>query len=297
MIEGGGGPPSAALPRGSGIGRALGAWALLRPLNLAVLWLAVEAGSRLSGGPAGGPASLVPVLTAAFGYARNDAVDRDADRWNRPWRPVPSGGVSRRAALAISWSLLAAAAAIAWLTVGDPERWALFAAGAVLLYFYSPWLKSMGPAGPSVVAALAGLAVAWGGLSGPSASRAAAAAALAATVTFARECAKDLEDHPGDLAAGKRTWPVRGGEQRVREALRWASFAAIALVPIPWARGEADARYLVVAGLSAVPVLVWCAALPARTPQDAGRRSLALKIALVGGIAGLWIGGGAGALP
>jgi geranylgeranylglycerol-phosphate geranylgeranyltransferase len=265
----------------------------LRPLNLAALWLAVEAGSRLSGGPAASPASLVPVLTAAFGYVRNDAVDRDADRVNRPGRPVPSGAVPRGVALGISWTLLVAASAIALATVPgqDPARWVLFAAGAARLYLYSPWLKSLGPTGPLVVALLAALAVLWGGLSGPAASRAAAAATLAATVTFARECAKDLEDHPGDLAAGKRTWPVAAGEPRVRAALRWSSLAGLALVPVPWLRGEAGAIYLVVAGLSAAPALAWCASIPARTAEDAGRRALMLKVALVGGIVGLWIGG------
>lgn len=267
-----------------------GAVTLLRPWNLAALWLAVEAGTRLSGGAMASPASLVPVLTAAFGYARNDAVDREADERNRPGRPVPAGLVSPRAALAISWILLAAAAALAFAHVRDPAQWSLLAAGGVLLYFYSPWLKSLGPAGPAVVSALAGMAVLWGGLTGAAPVRSVAAASLAAAVTFARECAKDLEDYSGDRAAGKATWPVRAGEAPVRNALRTACALSLALIPLPWLLGEADVRYLVVAVSISVPALAWCAARAPRVSLEAGRMSRWLKIALFAGIAGLWIG-------
>ena len=281
--------------RAAGSGRpGLGSIAaLLRPWNLATLWLAVEAGARLSGGPGGPASSLVPVLTAAFGYARNDALDRAADIQNRPGRPVASGAISSHAAIVFSWALLAIAAAIAYVHVPDPSRWALFGAGAVLLYFYTPRLKSLGPAGPGTVSVLAAMAVFWGGLSGAGYAHSVAAACLAASVTFARECAKDLEDCAGDRVSGKVTWAVRSGEETVRTALRTACVLSLALIPVPWLLGDANERYLAIAGLGAAPILAWCVARAPRARDEAKRASLALKIALIAGIVGLWVGAGA----
>ena len=269
---------------------ALSRLSIVRPLNLVALWGAAEAGTRLAGGPALAPASPAPALAAAFGYARNDAVDAAADRTNRPDRPIPSGRLTARSAHAVAWICLALGAALTLSQAPGAMHLALYAFAALSLYLYSPWLKNRGPVGPAVVALLGGLAVLWGGWIGPSPARSLAAAGLAAAVTFARECAKDLEDVAGDAPAGKGTWPVRAGEGPPRGALRLASAAALFLIPIPWLLGYAGAWYL---GLSlgvAAPILVWCIALPPRDAAAARRTTRALKVALLAGVLGLWLG-------
>jgi 4-hydroxybenzoate polyprenyltransferase len=271
-----------------------GLLALIRPLNLAALWLAVEAGARLSGGQAGSPSSLAPVLTAAFGYARNDAVDWAADLGNRPSRPIPSGRVAPWVAGVAGWLCLALGAGITALCAATALHAALLALAAALLYFYSPWLKESGPAGPATVALLGALAVAWGAWMGPDPGRALAAAALAGCVTFARECAKDLEDEPGDRSAGKRTWAVRSGTGVARAALRTSAAVGLALVAAPWLRRDVGSVYLLPAGAVSAPALLWVAARPPRDPAGARRASLALKAALFAGVAGLWLGAAGG---
>ena len=269
---------------------ALSRLSVVRPLNLVALWGATEAGTRLAGGPALAPASLAPVLAAAFGYARNDAIDAAADRTNRPDRPIPSGRLTPRSAHAIAWTCLAMGAALTLSKAAGATHLALYAIAALSLYFYSPWLKNRGPLGPAVVALLSGLAVLWGGWIGPNPIRSLAGAGLASAVTFARECAKDLEDVAGDAPAGKGTWPVRAGEGPPRSALRVASAAGLILIPIPWLLGQAGAWYL---GLSlgvVAPILVWCVALPPRDAAAARRTTRALKVALLAGVAGLWLG-------
>jgi len=269
---------------------ALSRLSIVRPLNLVALWGAAEAGARLAGGPTLAPASFAPALAAAFGYARNDAVDAAADRINRPDRPIPSGTLTAGWAHAVAWICLALGAALTLSQVPRAGHLALYAFAALSLYLYSPWLKNRGALGPAVVALLGGLAVLWGGWIGPHPGRSVAAAGLASAVTFARECAKDLEDVEGDAPAGKGTWPVRAGEGPPRFALRLASGVGLLLIPVPWMLGDAGPWYVGLSLAVAAPILIWCDALPPRDAVAARCTARALKVALTAGIAGLWLG-------
>ena len=265
--------------------------ALIRPGNLLVLLLAVGAGARLAGGDPIAPIALVPVLAAAFGYARNDAVDAAADARNRPARPIPSGSVSVAAAHAVAWGCLAAAWALFGAAGPSPPRAILLLLASVALCAYSPWGKARGPLGAATIALLAGLAVVWGGTMGPWPVRSLAAALLAAVVTFAREGAKDLEDEAGDRAAGRRTWAVGAGRAPVARAVRVAAWTSLAAVPLPWILGDAPPAYAAAALVTAGPLLAWAATRPLDDARSAGRASRALKGALVLGIGSLWLPG------
>jgi 4-hydroxybenzoate polyprenyltransferase len=198
--------------------------------------------------------------------------------------------VSEGAARALGWGCLAAAAAIL-VTARPPLRFhALFAVAAALLYLYSPWLKDRGAWGPGTVTALSALAVVWGSWLGPHPDRALAAALLAATVTFARECAKDLGDLEGDIAAGRGTWPARAGEGPVRAAVRLASAAGLLALPLPWLHGDAGLPYAIVALGIGVPLLLRTTFTEPSDRAAALTSSAALKATLFAGIAGLWLG-------
>ncbi len=105
----------------------------------------------------------VPWLTAAFllaasgclycaGMVWNDVFDVEQDRRERPFRPLPSGKVSRRAAAVLGLALLVAGLGFAVLAgyrdeefVSLPLVLAIVLVGAILLY--DGWLKRT-PAGP-----------------------------------------------------------------------------------------------------------------------------------------------------
>lgn len=221
---------------------------LLRPLNLAAIGWAVWAGARLAEGEPNAATVLVPVLIAAFGYARNDAADLAADQVNRPRRPVPSGEVTPRAASIVAWSALGAAGIVLAATPQAPGAWGIAAAAAFALYLYSPWLKDRGAAGPLVIAALTFFTVIWGAYGAPRAGLAAPFGLLAAAAQFARECVKQLEDVSGDRVAGRTTWAIRSGTTTVTRAARLGLIAALLLLPLP-----------VTAGNLASPVYAWVA--------------------------------------
>jgi geranylgeranylglycerol-phosphate geranylgeranyltransferase len=260
---------------------------LFRPINLLAIALASWVGSRLGHAPFDLPRLLVPVLIAAYGYARNDATDAAPDRWNRPDRPVASGLVAPRTAWVLSLLPLAAAVAILASRSLAPAPFVVAAGAAILLTAYSPWLKNAGPAGPATIALLTVLAVIWGGLPGSAPGRALIPALLAGCAQFARECVKQLEDAPGDRASGRGTWAVRAGGGRVTAAARAALLGSLLILPLPVPASGVAARYLWLAAPAAGLPLLWAYTSLGRPGARHGAISAAIKGALFAGLAGL----------
>lgn len=265
--------------------------AIVRPVNVLALAAGTAAGAALAGAPGLSPLLLVPALTAAFGYAWNDAADLRADERNRPARPIPSGRLSRSVAVVLAWACLAAAAAVTWRFAREDARLPVtFLAMAAMLYLYSPWIKNGGVLGPVTVSALSALAVLWGAWLGPHPENAHVAAFIAVAIVFARECVKDIEDLEGDRATGRTTWPVQAGEAAGRMGARVAALAALAALPLPWLRGDAGILYGAVAAFVVAPLLVPTVLRPPTNSREARTASLRLKAALIAGILGLWMG-------
>jgi 4-hydroxybenzoate polyprenyltransferase len=73
------------------------------------------------------------------GMVLNDAFDADVDARDRPQRPIPSGRVSRRAATAVGWSMLAGGVVVAWgaslaANDGRPGAVAVLLAACIVTY-------------------------------------------------------------------------------------------------------------------------------------------------------------------
>lgn len=102
-------------------GGRLAAWRqLLRIANVFTAASNVIAGFLIARGAWSPPAVLATLVAAAMlmyaaGMVLNDAFDADQDSRERPERPIPSGSISRQAAFAAGWQLLAAGVALAWV--------------------------------------------------------------------------------------------------------------------------------------------------------------------------------------
>jgi 4-hydroxybenzoate polyprenyltransferase len=79
------------------------------------------------------------------GMVWNDYFDREQDRRERPFRPIPSGRVTPREAARLGAGLLAAGTGLSFLAGWVPFGLSLGLVAAILLY--DGWLKR-GPAGP-----------------------------------------------------------------------------------------------------------------------------------------------------
>jgi len=263
--------------------------ALVRLRNLLLSAAGVAIGGVLAQGSVRFPVPLLlailsGVLLGAAGNVANDIFDREADRIDKPERPLVSGRVSERAAfllggLAGGLGLLAAyfvSARLLWLAVA--------ALGVMLVY--SPLLKPAGLPGNLAVATIGSLPPVYGALALGAPRAGLVPFAIATLLHFARELVKDVEDMPGDRALGRRTVPLRWGRDT---AFVMASAALIMFVPAslaPWFAGWYGARY----GFSVLALNLLIALLISRLLAKNGQGTPGLaKLAMAWGIlAVLW---------
>ncbi len=262
---------------------------LVRLKNLLLAAAGVAIGGALATGRPGFSAPLLWAMASAIGLGAagntaNDLYDVEADRVNRPERPLPSGRVSRNAALAIGGVGGGFGLFAAWW-VGEPVFGMAVVALAVMLV-YSPALKRQGLLGNLAVATVASLPLIFGAAAIGWWRAGLVPFALAALLHFAREIVKDLEDVPGDLAAGRRTLPITLGPHA---GFVLAAAALVVFVPValaPWLAGWYGRRY----GFSVIALDVGVAVLIVRLlgQRLEGART-ALKAAMaVGLVALLW---------
>lgn len=260
---------------------------LIRARNLLLSAAGVAIGGFLAQGHIAMPDMLLWAMASAVGLGAagnvaNDLADQDADRINRPGRPLVSGAVSASVALLIGGLAGGLGLLAAWMV--DTRLFLLGLAALIVMLAYSPLLKQRGLLGNLAVAVVASLpliygatAVGWwrGGL---------VASVLAALLHFSREIVKDLEDIAGDVAQGRRTIPIRYGAET---AFILAAGALIVFVPAslaPYFAGWYGHRYGIVVIALDIGMLALVARLLAQ--QVAGARA-ALKTAMLAGLVAL----------
>lgn len=210
---------------------------LLRVHNLAVSVVTTAIGYVAARGGFGWGlvwAALAVVLVAAGGYVINDYYDIDTDSIVKPWRPIPSGRVSRREARALAYLLLALGVAAA-APLG-PEALVFAAVNAISVHEYSRWVKRTGFAGNVVVALNSAATIVMGGLASPHEPGSAVfiAALIAFLLVLGREIVKGIEDYEGDREACYMTLAVILTPTRAARvaALLLAMVAVVSPIPL-----------------------------------------------------------------
>ena len=236
-----------------------GFFAITRPANSVVAGLAAIVAYLIATGTLVYGVLLlmaVVLLVTAAGNVINDYFDAAIDTINRPDRPIPSGAVSRNAALAWAFSLFLLGLAVSVFTT--PLCMGIALVNALLLVLYAARLKSTPFFGNAAVAFLSASIFLFGG------AYAGWHALLdmlpIAAITFlamlARELLKDAEDIEGDRAHGADTLAIRIGVRKTALiAFACTAFAiAASAVPYLWWGGW----YL--AGIAAVDLVILFAA-------------------------------------
>lgn len=232
-------------------------------------------------------AALIALLFTAAGNSLNDFYDRDVDRVNHPERPIPSGLVSPRRALAtavilfvptIPWSLL-----LRW------ELLALVLINLALMSSYEVVFKREGFRGNLLIGWLVASLFIFGGLavydSVEALERVFILALLALLSTLGREVVKDMEDISGDV--GRRTLPMRLGIRGAGRVASGAFLAAVALSAVPPVLGVLGRYYLPVV-LAADVMFIYAALNSAGRPTSSKR---AAKYAMLIALAAFLVGG------
>ncbi len=267
--------------------RAADVAALVRGRNLLIAAAGVAVGGTLAMGRVALPRELLLAMLSAAalgaaGNVANDLWDVEADRVNKPHRPLPSGAVPSGVAVAVGGVAGGLGLVLAWLA-GWTVMWIAFPALVVMLA-YSPVLKTRPLVGNLAVAVLGSLPLVYGAGAVGDWHAGMVPFWLAALLHLAREIVKDIEDVPGDLAAGRRTIPIAWGE---RAGYLCATLPLMVFVPVallPWLVGPYGPRYGSVALLIAVGVAAVAGRLM-RQEMDGARAGL--KLAMVLGLVGL----------
>jgi geranylgeranylglycerol-phosphate geranylgeranyltransferase len=260
---------------------------IIRPRNLVLAAAGVAVGGFLALGRFAFPAALwwaIPsaILLGAAGNTANDLFDLEADRINRPLRPLVTGAISRRQAVVVAGVAGGLGLWAAWWVSGT--LFALGLAALVVMLIYSPLLKSRGLLGNLAVAVVASMPLVYGAAAVGYWRAGLVPAGLAAFLHLAREIVKDLEDVPGDLAIGRATLPIGWGMDAgfLAAAAVLAVFVPVSLAP--WVTGWYGPRYGSIVLLVDLGVMVLIARLVQRRLE--GARS-ALKAAMAAGLLAL----------
>ncbi len=269
--------------------RAAGILGLLRPKNAimaamgpVVGWTAVR--TDASWGLLW--AAAVPPLVLMAGNAINDYFDVEIDRINKPWRPIPSGAVTRSEAAAVYLTLSLVATALAFL---QGLALGLMAAGFSLAYLlYAARVKATGLPGNLLVSLGVACTLIYGALAaGEVTAKVALFSSIAFTSNLARELVKCVEDLPGDRALELNTFPISHGVGATRALVLLLITLALVLTAGPAALGLTGLPYAVgscVAGALLVAVVRLSLEL---NPEGAGRASGLLKLAMAVGMAAM----------
>ena len=222
---------------------------LIRPVNCAMMGFAVIVGASLAEKNAIFQLSHYLLLGFATGFfltgaamAVNDYYDREIDAINEPKRPIPSGAVAPKEALAIAFIMTVMGFASAVFTNVAPNWECLFTTffSWIVAILYVTKGKSTGLSGNLLVSICITIPFIYGGfVIGPE--------LLPTTGIFVarvflsntgREITKGIVDVQGDKENNIRTIAVLYGEPKAAIVAAMFYVSAVSLTPIPWPPAE-----------------------------------------------------------
>jgi geranylgeranylglycerol-phosphate geranylgeranyltransferase len=230
-------------------------------------------------------AFIVVFLVTAGGNVVNDYFDFAIDLVNKPERAIPSGRITRQAALlyALALSLFGVATSL----FINPACFVLAALNATLLILYSWKLKRSALLGNLLIGYLTGSVFLFGG--------AAVSAILIPGVLFvsamlaitSREIVKDVEDLVGDRTEGATTLPIRCGVTVSLVVAALFMLAAVVISPLLFVIGAVGPAYVGIV-IIADALLLYGSALSWSAPAKASELiKYGMLVVLVAYLAGV----------
>ena len=194
---------------------------------------------------------LVVVLVAAGGYVINDYYDIDTDKLAKPWRPIPSGRISRKQALIMAWILFLSGIMLSFVL--DLVIFIFTVVNALLVYEYSRWIKRTGFPGNLVVALNSSATILMGVLAKSLLLKieipvvTLIPAVISFLLVLGREIVKGIEDYYGDKESCYLTIPVSLGVCKASKIASLILVGVIIVSPIPYLYGGYNILYMVLA--------------------------------------------------
>lgn len=269
------------------MGYPVGLIRLIRPINCIMIGFAVLVGALIGGGAAVLTlhidlflAFLTGSTLAGSAMAINDYYDREIDAINEPGRPIPSGAITPKGALAASLVLSAIGLVASWMT-GIPNMiLALLAWTAAILY--ATVGKGTGFPGNLLVSSCVALPFVYGGVM----TRARALGVplfftlMAFLTNTGREVTKGIVDIKGDRVQGIRTIAVSKGAKFAAWVSAFFYISAVFISFIPYYRGLVSLWYMPFVAFTDLGLLYFSVSL-IRSPSRENSRKVKNKILLL----------------
>jgi len=217
---------------------------LIRPVNCVMMGFAVLVGAVLARSQFGGLnwlhilfGFLTGFTFCAAAMVINDYYDRSIDAINEPSRPIPSGLVKPREALALVVVLSAVGFFFAFKV--SILCFAVAAASLVITATYLTVGKRSGLPGNFLVSACVAIPFLYGSIVavGFVKLNVVLFASMAFLSNTGREITKGIVDVKGDRTEGVKTLAVRYGEKKAAIASAAFYVSAVALTPVTWFLG------------------------------------------------------------
>jgi geranylgeranylglycerol-phosphate geranylgeranyltransferase len=201
----------------------------------------------------------------------NDYYDRAIDAINEPSRPIPSGLIRTKEALAFMVSLIIVGFAFALLV--SPLCFAVAAASLVITGTYLTIGKRSGLPGNFLVSACVAIPFIYGSITveglGPN-------IVLFATMAFlsntGREITKGIVDVKGDATEGVKTLAVRFGEKNASVVASLFFVSAVILTPLTWFLGLVSFWFIPFVIVTDVGLIVCCGLLLRDQSREKARK-------------------------
>jgi geranylgeranylglycerol-phosphate geranylgeranyltransferase len=220
----------------------------------------------------------------------NDIYDLNGDKINHPFRPLPSGVISLKAALVYYFILLAMSLLLSLFISNLNFAVNLFA--VFLLYLYSYKLKHIALSGNLTVSLLTGLAFIYGGITVNYIYNSIIPALFAFLINLIREIVKDMEDAEGDMREGIISFPSKYGAKTAKNTIITLSMLLILFTLFPYINGNYGNYYMAVILFLVIPVLIYflISLLKDDSRKNMNKLSFILKLDMVFGLIALYIG-------
>src|SRR3989338_824281 len=187
---------------------------------------------------------LATFFVCAGGMAINDYFDANIDKINRPKRPIPSGAITRRNALVVSFFLFALGNALAFRISETLIPLYVSLIASALLIAYAAKLKGIIMVGHLTISFLVALTFLFGGVIAGSIDKVVILAILAFLSNTGREIYKSIEDALGDKKMNLKTVAIKMGAIRAKMLANYFIVAAVVLSFIPFIMGMFNEIYL-----------------------------------------------------
>jgi geranylgeranylglycerol-phosphate geranylgeranyltransferase len=268
---------------------------IVRPINFLITFVTVIVAAALSYKGEYSSlkvflAAITASLTMSAGNIINDIYDLNGDKINHPFRPLPSGVISLKAALVYYFILLAMSLLLSLFISNLNFAVNLFA--VFLLYLYSYKLKHIALSGNLTVSLLTGLAFIYGGITVNNIYNSIIPALFAFLINLIREIVKDMEDAEGDMREGIISFPSKYGAKTAKNTIITLSMLLILFTLFPYINGNYGNYYMAVILFLVIPVLIYflISLLKDDSRKNMNKLSFILKLAMVFGLIALYIG-------